>query len=59
MILVVFICYFVVVDYLMKCFYTARHLAAKSGTNNGVLIRYVLFVMYGLKWGCCFLGIFF
>ncbi len=26
------------VDYLMKCFYIARHLAAKIGNNSGVLI---------------------
>ena len=34
-----FICRFAFVDYLMKRFDSARHLAAKNGTNSGVLIR--------------------
>jgi len=33
-----FICRFAFVDYLMKRFHTARYLAAKIGTNSGVLI---------------------
>jgi hypothetical protein len=30
---------------LMKCFYIARHLAAKFGTNSVILIWWVLFVI--------------
>ncbi len=33
-----FVCHFAFVDYLMKRFHTARYLAAKIGTNSGVLI---------------------
>ena len=33
------ICRFAFVDYLMKRFDSARYLAAKNGTNSGVLIR--------------------
>ena len=39
MILVVFICFFVVVDYLMKCFGFARYLSLKIGTNSRFLIQ--------------------
>jgi hypothetical protein len=35
-ILVVFICFFVVVDYLMKRFGFARYLSLKIGTNSKV-----------------------